>query len=83
MSNRISKAFLLGLGFDNKDGHLRVTKGENFRLFGGSEETHQTMQEKSIKFNEQLSKKGKSLDNITQDEFYEIANNAGFKPFDK
>ena len=83
MSNRISKAFLLGLGFDNKDGHLRVTKGENFRLFGGSEETHQTMQEKSIKFNEQLSKRGKSLDDITQDEFYEIADNAGFKPFDK
>ena len=30
------KALLLGLGFDNKDGHTRVTLGENFRLIGGS-----------------------------------------------
>ena len=51
---RISKKILLGLGFDNKDGHVRVTKGKNFRLYGGSEVTHDEMQEKAIKFNEQL-----------------------------
>ena len=34
------KAWLLGLGLDGKDGHTRITTGENFKLVGGSEETH-------------------------------------------
>ncbi|MDD5644387.1 MAG: hypothetical protein PHO00_02915 [bacterium] len=77
--DKINKSFLLGLGFDNKDGHLRVTKGDNFQLYGGSEETHEAMQEKAIKFNEQLSKKGKHLDEITKNEFFEIADKVGLK----
>ena len=75
----IHKKILLGLGFDNRDGHVRVTKGENFRLYGGSEETHDTMQEKAIKFNEQLDKKRKTLDEIDRAEFREIANKVGLK----
>ena len=30
------KAWLLGLGLDGKDGHTRITTGENFKLVGGS-----------------------------------------------
>ena len=52
---------LLGMGFDNKDGHVRVTKGKNFALLGGSEETHVEMQEKAIKLNEHLDKRRKTL----------------------
>jgi len=70
---------LLGLGFDNKDGHVRVTKGENFRLLGGSSQTHEMMQEKAIKFNEQLSKRHKTLDNIDDKEFRDIARDVGLK----
>ena len=33
---RIKKALLLGFGLDNKDGHIRYTRGKNFHLFGGS-----------------------------------------------
>ena len=77
--NRLEKRILLGLGLDSKDGHLRVTKGKNFRLFGGSEETHEMMQEKAIKFNEQLDKRRKSLDQINMKEFYEIAKTIGLK----
>ena len=66
MENRLYKKILLGLGLDSKDGHVRITKGENFRLYGGSEETHEFMQEKAVKFNEHLDKKGKTLDNITK-----------------
>ena len=47
-----SKAGLLGLGFDNKDKHTRITKGDNYYLCGGSEETHEKMVETTIKFNE-------------------------------
>lgn len=75
--NRLYRRILLGLGFDAKDGHVRITRGKNFRLFGGSKETHEMMQEKAIKFNEQLNKRRKTLDDINEKEFYEIAKIVG------
>lgn len=77
--NRIGNRVLLGLGFDCEDGHIRVTKGKNFRLYGGSEETHEVMQEKAIKFNEHLTKRSKTLDDINEAEFREIASKVGLK----
>ena len=71
------KALLLGLGLDNKDGHTRVTLGENFRLIGGSEETHGVMQEKAVKLNEHLKRRGKTLDTVAREEFHEIADELG------
>ena len=68
---------LLGVGLDNKDGHTRVTTGENFRLVGGSEETHGLMQEKTIKLNEHLKRRGKTLDSVGREEFHEIAGGLG------
>ena len=70
---------MLGLGFDSKDGHLRITKGKNFRLFGGSQTKHEIMQEKAIKFNEQLDKRHKTLDQINDKEFCEIAKSIGLR----
>lgn len=67
------KKLLLGLGFDCKDGIWRVTRGKNFHLYGGSEETHDEMQEKAIKMNEHLEKKKKTLDTVSMEEFMEIA----------
>lgn len=77
--NISNKKILLGLGFDSKDGHVRVTRGKNFRLYGGSEETHGTMQEKAIKFNEQLDRRRKTLDDINKEEFKEIAAKVGLE----
>jgi len=77
--NRLYRKILLGLGFDAKDGHVRITKGKNFRLFGGSHETHEIMQEKAVKFNEQLQKRRKTLDDINEDEFRDIAKTVGLK----
>jgi len=77
--NRFYKKVMLGLGLDCKDGHVRVTKGKNFRLFGGSEETHGAMQEKAIKFNEQLERRRKTLDDINEQEFRDIASSVGLK----
>jgi hypothetical protein len=70
---------LLGLGFDAKDGHTRITKGKNFYLLGGSKNTHAQMQEASIKLNEQLKKRKKTLDQITEKEFVEITDKIGLK----
>ena len=69
------KALLLGLGLDNQDGEKRVTVGKNFLLAGGSKPTHEMMQEKAIKFNEQLDKRKKRLEEISSEEFHEIAEN--------
>jgi hypothetical protein len=79
MVDRKIKSLLLGLGFDNKDGHCRITRGDNFRLFGGSQDTHSLMQEKAIKFNEQLKRKGKTLDDISPVEFRDIAQQIDLK----
>jgi hypothetical protein len=75
--NRMSRTVLLGLGYDSKDGHIRITKGKNFRLVGGSEKTHEMMQEKVLEFNRQLDKMQKSLDEINEKEFFRIAKSVG------
>jgi len=66
------KALLLGLGLDSKDGHIRVTRGPNFQLLGGSYETHEVMQESAVKFNEELIRRGKRLEEVGPQEFLEI-----------
>jgi hypothetical protein len=58
------QAALLGLGLDGDDGHTRLTKGDNFLLYGGSEATHSKMQETAIKLNEQLSRRGQRLEDV-------------------
>ena len=73
-----SKALLLGLGLDS-DGHKRVTTGSNFALVGGSQETHEVMTEKVIKINEKLAAKGKQLENVSSEEFDDIAQSVGLK----
>ena len=67
---------IIGLAFDGKDGHNRVTKGENFQLHGGSEETHERMVEISIKVNEKLAKKGKTLKSVSINELKDIFHDA-------
>lgn len=67
---------LLGVGLDS-DGHKRITKGENFAMVGGTEETHDGMVEKAVKINEKLARKGKNLDNVSNEEFDDIAHSVG------
>ena len=66
------RSSILGVGLDNKDGHARVTKGENFHIVGGSEETHERLTETVIKVNEKLDAKGKTLEQVSKEEFYDI-----------
>jgi hypothetical protein len=70
------KALLLGVGMDS-DGHKRVTTGPNFALVGGSAETHEVMTEKVIKINEKLATKGKRLEDVSGEEFDDIAHSVG------
>jgi hypothetical protein len=72
------KAQILGLGLDS-DGHKRITQGDNFTLVGGTQETHEDMTEKAIKINEKLKARGKHLENVSREEFDDIAHEVGLK----
>jgi len=69
---------MLGLGLDT-DGHKRLTEGPNFLLMGGTQETHEVMTEKVIKINEKLTAKGKQLENVSSEEFDDIARSVGLQ----
>jgi hypothetical protein len=73
------KAIMLGVGLDS-DGHKRLTTGPNFALVGGTEETHEVMTEKAVKINEKLKARGKHLEEVSRDEFDDIAHEVGLKP---
>ncbi|MBR7155368.1 MAG: hypothetical protein IKD22_00905 [Lentisphaeria bacterium] len=70
------QSMLLGVGIDNRDGHKRITKGDNFCLVGGSEETHERMTETTIRFNEKLARKGKHLSELSPQEFRDMMHEA-------
>jgi hypothetical protein len=76
---RRRKAVMLGLGLDS-DGHKRLTTGPNFVLMGGSQETHEAMTEKAVKINEKLAAAGKRLEQVSREEFDDIANSVGLRP---
>ncbi len=65
-------AALLGVAFDNADGHTRLTRGDNFFLLGGSHETHAAMQETALKINEHLDRRGKRLEDASAEELRDI-----------
>jgi hypothetical protein len=62
----------LGVGLDNTDGDHRLTHSEHFILIGGSEETHERMQDTAIKFTEALNKRGKRLQDAPVEEIVEL-----------
>ncbi len=75
------KAVMLGVGLDT-DGHKRITKGENFALVGGTKDTHDEMTEKALKINEKLADRGKRLDDVSREEFDDIAHDVGLHRHD-
>lgn len=69
-------AGLLGLAFDAADGHKRITRGKDFLLAGGSEETHGLMRSTIIKVTERLDERGLNLADITVDDLRELLDEA-------
>jgi len=67
---------LIGLGLDNKDGHKRLTQGDDFLLVGGSEETHDRMQDVAIHVTEALKSKGKRLQDAEIREIIDLVHKA-------
>ena len=75
-SNEPEVLGFLGVGLDNKDGHKRVTQSEMFLLVGGSEETHEQMQDTAIRFEESLKQRGKQLSETSADEAADLLREA-------
>jgi hypothetical protein len=71
-SKKPKSATLLGMAFDAEDGHTRLTRGKNFVLCGGSEESHAVMQETAIKVNEHLDRQGRRLEDMTLGELRDL-----------
>jgi hypothetical protein len=69
-------AGILGVGFDNEDGHKRITSGEQFLLVGGSQETHERMTETMVKTFEELKRRAKRLETVDPRELGEIIHKA-------
>ena len=67
-------AGLLGLAFDHEDGHKRITRGKNFLLAGGSEETHGLMRDTIVKVTERLDERGLQLVDVSVDELRDLLN---------
>jgi hypothetical protein len=66
----------VGVGLDNQDEHKRVTHSEYFLLVGGSEETHDRMQDTAIRFTEELNRRGKKLRDTSADEAVDLLHKA-------
>jgi len=71
-SKKRKSAAMLGVGLDCGDGQTRLTRGKNFVLCGGSQQTHEKMQETALKVNEHLDRHGKRLEDISSGEFHDI-----------
>ncbi len=65
-------AHLLGLGLDCADGHKRITQADKFSILGGSQNTHDKMTETLCKTFEDLTIKGKALEETSPDELSDI-----------
>jgi len=63
---------LLGVGFDAEDGHVRITKGEKYDVFMGSDESHEFIQQLIQKIEDELENRNLSLDDLTPEEFTEF-----------
>jgi len=65
----------LGVGLDG-DGEHRITRTEHFLLVGGSENTHEHMQDAAVKFNEALTRRGQPLKQLPVEEVVDLLRKA-------
>lgn len=63
---------LLGVALDGTDGHKRITRSEEFLIVGGSQETHEGMQDVALRFSDSLKQRGKHLRETAVEEVIEL-----------
>ncbi len=60
---------VLGLGMESKDGHVRISQGDHFKIIMGSESAHDAMLKLCIEINKALEVEGRSLEDLSREEF--------------
>lgn len=68
---------IIGFGLDNQDGHQRKTEADSYRLFDGSERSHEEMQALCALLEETLKERGSSLAQATQAEVEALVKELG------
>ena len=63
---------LLGIGYDEDDGHVRITKADQYDVLMGSEESHEHIQKLLLKIENELKARNLSLDEMSPDEFLKL-----------
>ena len=63
---------LLGVGFDHKDGHVRITQADDYKVLMGSEESHKELQKICGRIDEAVTTSGRELSDYTPEEFMEL-----------
>lgn len=69
-------AGLLGLAFDADDGQTRITRGKQFFLAGGSEDSHDCMRETVVKVTEKLDQRGQQLTDVSVQQLCDLLEEA-------
>ncbi|MEI7850561.1 MAG: hypothetical protein WCH86_01875 [Kiritimatiellales bacterium] len=63
---------LLGVGFDSKDGQIRITQADEYRVLMGSGETHEELQKICRRIDESIKAAGRTLSDYSPEEFMEL-----------
>jgi len=63
---------LLGVGFDQNDGHIRITQAENYKVLMGSNYSHQALQKICSRIERAVAESGRVFSDYTPEEFMEL-----------
>lgn len=63
---------LLGVGFDHKDGQIRLTQSENYEVMMGSNESHQALHGICQTIENHIKLSGHNLSDYSPEEFMEL-----------
>jgi hypothetical protein len=66
------KGFLVGIRVGREDGHVRVSRGEDFVALGGSKEAHEHLRETVAEISDEVKRRGRDLGEVHREEFREI-----------
>lgn len=68
---------IIGFGLDNDDGHTRITRGDAFELFDGSEKSHEEMAALCQILDEAFRDRGGSLATASKEEIKALVEELG------
>lgn len=78
-AKKSSRHFVLGQDLQS-DGHIRVTKGEDFLVHGGTAKSHQETVDIVQTFSDKLGKEGATDAKVARDILIDVLKKKGYAP---